>query len=106
MSESNALDIKFKAFRDGDIASPKLQGWVIEAVEKGQGGGLTGQSLCSHVSHFMTNNHGKYWHCFTGNYAEFYHEDPDTDHAARFDLDGEEWIVFKSDWLVELILDN
>ena len=96
MTESNALNITFKAFGSGNIASPKLQGWIIEAVEKGTVQGLSGQSLCEHLATHMTNNHGKYWHCFVGKIFSLNDEDPATDNGAWFDLDGESWIVFRS----------
>ena len=102
MSESNALDIKFKELASGDIASPKLQGWIIEAIEKGKVEGLSGYPLCDQVSTYMTNDHGKYWHCFVGHkYSSFYDVKPGTDNAAMFFLG--KWLFFLSNWLVELI---
>ena len=85
----------------GNIASPKLQGWITEAIQKGK---VAGQPLCKHVADVMNNNHGKYWHCLScsqfGISSHISNEIPTADNAAMFDLDGHGWLVFRSAWLV------
>ena len=88
----------FVALACGTIASPKLQGWINEAINTGKSKGFSGQSLCAHIREYMDENHGKYWHCSVTRIFYVTPAIPNADNAASFDLDGEEWIVFKSGW--------
>ena len=88
----------FVAFSNGDIASPKLQEWINEAINTGISKGLSGVGLRSHIRQYMNVNHGKYWHCAITRCYAFTNQNPAADNAAEFEFNGEGWIVFKSAW--------
>ena len=50
---------------------------------------LVVKDCAKHVQKWMTDNHGKYWHCFVG-FRHSYHiyMAPGIDNTAKFVLDG------------------
>ena len=98
ISESTGLNIRFQSLPPHGInVSPKLRSWIIEAIERGQERGLGGQGLCEHVQKWMTDNHGKYWHCFVGQKHGFHvYQNPGIDNSVQFYLNGVVWTVFRS----------
>ena len=93
-----APKIKFKPFEDGEVASEQLQEKVIGAIKTGKSKGLIGFKLCDFVGTFMTDNHGKYWHCFVNSeHFSFYSgELQAADNSAYFTIGNDEWIVFRT----------